>query len=50
MAIRRWGRRRIEEAMNRRRRGFEIAMKKGLFENLTLRAKRYPGIFVKEAA
>lgn len=50
IAVRRWGRKRIEEAMNRRRRGFEIAMKKGLFENLTLRAKRYPGIFVKEAA
>lgn len=50
IAVKRWGRKRIEDAMQRRRRGFEIAMKKGLFENLTLRAKRYPGIFVKEAA
>jgi hypothetical protein len=47
IAIKRWGQKRIEASMNRRRRGFDIAMKKRLFENLELRAKRYPGIFVK---
>lgn len=50
VAIKRWGQRRLEDAMNRRRRGFEIALAKGLFENLEKRAKRYPGIFVKAAA
>lgn len=49
VAVKRWGQRRIEDAMRRRRRAFEISMKKGLFENLTLRAKRYPGIFVLPA-
>jgi hypothetical protein len=46
-AIKRFGQRRIEAAMVRRRRAFDMAMKKGLFGNLHRRARNYPGIFVK---
>ena len=35
----------LQRAINIRRTAFAIEMEKGVFENVALRAKRYPGIF-----
>jgi hypothetical protein len=35
----------LQRAMNTRRRAFQIEMEKGVFEDIAMRAKRYPGIF-----
>lgn len=47
VAIKRFGQRRIEDAIRRRRALFDHAMRKGYFNNLEWRAKRWRGIFVK---
>ncbi len=47
VAVKRWGQKRIQDAMRRRTKAFEIAMKKGLFDDAKRRAQRWPGIFVK---
>lgn len=47
VAVKRWGQKRLQDAMRRRTKAFEIALKKGLFDDAKRRAARYPGIFVK---
>lgn len=49
LAIKNQGQREIDRAAAQRLKGFEIAMKKGVLEDLQLRAVRWRGIFVRAA-
>lgn len=48
-AIKTMGQSRLNNAIAQRVKGFEIAMSKGLFDDLKARARRYPGIFVSQS-
>lgn len=49
VALKRNGEARLQKSVDAGVKAFEIAMRKGVFDNLAERAKRYPGIFVKPA-
>ena len=48
LPAKRHGQERLDNAITQRLRGFDIALNKGVLDDMTIRARRWPGIFVSQ--